>query len=132
MKYELLEIKLFMLVNKLSIMYDGNMLKVNKFLNETIKHPLNRSNFFEDWVNNRFIKIKMSKETQAILLREAGCTYAFIAKYTRKSPNTIKTIVDNYSLNYSIDADTAKELDHVKLKWREVEGRLNLIGIDIV
>lgn len=127
-----LEIKMFVLVKKLSIYYDGKMERVEDFLHDVLTHRDSSPTYINQWLDTRYVKIGMSKETQVMMMRHAGFTYRQIALFVHKAPNTIKEILDMYDFNYSISDEDREQLELILQRWNALENSMKGMGLKII
>lgn len=127
-----LEIKMYALIRKLNVLYDGDMEKVEKYLYDVISHKDSEPSYINEWIQTRYVKIKMSKETQILMLRHAGFTYRQIALFTNKAPNTIKSTLDMYDFNYKLEGKDLAQLELLNKRWEVLEKQLQQMGLELL
>lgn len=79
------------------------------------------SPFFELWME-RYHQIAESKETQIMLMRQAGFTYRKIQKLLSVAPATIQKVVERYNLAYvPLDhvEDVSKQIEQIERRAKE-------------
>lgn len=104
------EIKLFLLTKHLMALYDGDKEKVQEELERLLPEESLHPDYWHYWMT-RYEELGYSKETQIMLLREAGLTYRVISDLLNVSPNTINRVLNSYTLNYGELEDTNKLSD---------------------